>query len=46
VQAAECRRKAEKASDVSIKRELLEIADYWDELRSHYEPFERSKRSD
>ena len=36
-QAAEFRRRAEKASDVSLKNELLEIANYWDELRSAYE---------
>jgi hypothetical protein len=46
VQAAEFRRRAEQASDISIKNELLEIANYWNELRSAYEAFERSKRSD
>ena len=45
-QAAECRRKAEKASDPAANNELLEIANYWDELRSAYEAIERSKRSD
>jgi pyruvate carboxylase len=45
-QAAEFRRRAEQANDVSTKNELLEIANYWDELRSAYEAFERSKQSD
>jgi hypothetical protein len=29
-----------------MRKELLEIVSYWDELRSAYEAFERSKRSD
>jgi hypothetical protein len=29
-----------------LKNELLEIAKYWDELRSGYEAFERSKGSE
>ena len=45
-QAAELRRRAEQATDASTKNELLEIANYWDELRSAYEDFEHSKRSD
>jgi hypothetical protein len=46
VRAAECRRKAEAASNLTRKNELLEMANYWDYLRSHYEAFERFKRSD
>jgi hypothetical protein len=40
-QAAKRRRRAKAADDVSMKNELLEIASYWDDLRSHYEAFER-----
>jgi hypothetical protein len=29
-----------------MKNELLEMASYWDELRWHYEAFERFKQSD
>jgi hypothetical protein len=29
-----------------MKNEWLEMANYWDDLRSHYEAFERSKQSD
>jgi hypothetical protein len=45
-QVAEFGRRAEQATDASMRKELLEIASYWDELRSAYEAFERSKRSD
>jgi hypothetical protein len=43
-QAAECRRRAEQATDASMRNELLEIAKYWDKLRSAYEAFARSRR--
>ena len=42
-QAAEFRRKAEETSDFWKKNELLEIANYWDELRLEYEALERFK---
>jgi hypothetical protein len=29
-----------------MKNELQEMASYWDDLRSHYEAFERFKHSD
>jgi hypothetical protein len=45
-QAAELRRRAEAASDLTTKNDLLEMACYWDDLRLHYEAFERSKQSD
>jgi hypothetical protein len=45
-QAAKCRRRAKAANDVSMKNELQEMASYWDDLRSHYEAFERFKHSD
>ena len=45
-QAAECRRKAKAARDLTRKNELREMASYWDDLRSHYEAFERFKQSD
>jgi hypothetical protein len=44
-QAAKARLRAERASDPSVKKELLEIASYWDEIGSHYEAFERSQGS-
>jgi hypothetical protein len=45
-QAAEFHRRAEATNDVLMKAALLEIANYWDELRSEYEVLDRSKKSD
>ena len=40
-EAAKCRQRAENASDVSVTRDLLVMAKYWDDLGSYYDALEK-----